>query len=226
MDETYSDPTGYPGHNGVVPQVSVKKCYFVRDGDHNQKPVFMAIKAKDYRGGIEKLQDVLTEKCDVPQAVRSIYTSHGTHLVRSLSALGDGEKHIVSTKGKGRAKGVDWQKVSESQNRKWYATNKKGSVLSDPGYISPTAPYEPKRAWASPAVKSDFESNYTRNKVPPKKVTLYRNGNPKQHHTMLLNTRTAQSFEQVKQDMNDMFQMNVVKVFAPDGTQVSLIFCL
>ena len=224
MDESY------PGNNGLTPRMSVKKCYFLRDGDNNSKPYFMALKPKDYRAGIEKLEDDLTEKCQLPAAARSIYTSRGRNEVRNLEDFSDGGFYVVSTKR--RAKGVNMDAVNKSQNRKWHVAGKRTDT-SNTGYMSSNPPpSEPRNAWASPTstkYSSDRESGYsssTRDSKPrPKKIYLYRNGNSKMCHTMLLNSRTAMSFEQVKQDMNDMFQMNVIKIFSPEGELVSIV-CL
>ena len=216
----------YDGRNGLVPRMSVKKVYFIKDGDNNSKPVFMAIKPKDYRAGIEKLEDDLTEKCQLPSAARSIYTSHGRHSVRGLEDLTDGGYYVVSTKRK--AKGVDLDQVKQSESKKWHVAGRKSLDASSSWYMSNPPPSEPRNAWASPTstrYSSDRESGYsssTRESKPrPKKIYLFRNGNNKICHTMLLNSRTAMLWEQVKQDMNDMFQMNVVKVFSSEGELVS-----
>ena len=217
-----------PGNNGLTPRMSVKKCYFLRDGDNNSKPYFMAIKSKDYRAGIEKLEDDLTEKCKLPAAARTIYTSRGRHEVRTLDDFSDGCFYVVSTKLK--AKGVDMDAVNKSQSKKWHVAGKRSDASSS-GYMPANPPpSEQRSAWASPTstkYSSDRESGYsssTRDSRPrPKKIYLYRNGNNKICHTMLLNSRTAMSFEQVKQDMNDMFQMNVIKIFSPEGDLVSIV---
>ena len=217
--ENANNETGY---NGVVPRVPVKKVYFLKDGDHNSKPVFMAIKPKDYRAGIESLEDELTEQCQLPTAARSIYTSHGRHAVKSLEDLSDGSYYVVSTKGK--AKGVDLAQVNESQSKKWMVTGKS----SEASFNFNPPPSEPRSAWASPTsskYSSDLESGYSSStrdsKGRPKKLYLFRNGNTKICHTMLLNSRTAMSFEQVKQDMNDIFHMNINKIYTPQGEIVS-----
>ncbi len=219
MDQTYTAAT----YNGaLVPKIPVKKVYFLKDGDSKSKPVHMAIKPKDYRSGIEKLEDDLTEKCQLPAAARSIYTSHGRHAVRSLEDFQDGGYYVVSTKRK--ARGVDLQEVNQAQSNKWIVTGR-SSEASAFGFYPPP---EPRNAWASPTstrYSSDRESGYSSStrdsKGRPKKVYLFRNGNSKICHTMLLNSRTAMNFEQVKQDMNDMFGMNIVKIFTPDGEIVS-----
>ena len=99
------------GHNGLVPRMSVKKVYFLKDGDNNSKPYFMALKPKDYRAGIEKLEDELTDKCQLPSAARSIFTSHGRHAVRSLEDFSDGGYYVVSTKRKAKDRYISFIKV-------------------------------------------------------------------------------------------------------------------
>jgi hypothetical protein len=92
-------------------------------------------------------------------------------------------------------------------------------------------PRRPKKAWhqqqqqQSPVQNGDsgphFDSLPNRS---PKKVKVFRNGDPGENHVLLLNRRTAQSFEHVLDDLSGMFSFQCAKLYTQDGKPVSTKF--
>lgn len=68
----------------------------------------------------------------------------------------------------------------------------------------------------------DVRMAYAYNRNAPKKITCLKNGDPVQRHIVLINRRTAQTFEQILSDLSGMFQFAVRKLYAIDGTRVRL----
>ena len=71
--------------------------------------------------------------------------------------------------------------------------------------------------------KCNIEDN--RDYIKPKTITIVQNGNPRSISRLLLNKKTAFSFEQVLRDVNDTVKLNngaVRKVYNVSGKLVSL----
>ena len=65
----------------------------------------------------------------------------------------------------------------------------------------------------------DMTSVYNRNQ--PKKVTILRNGDPTNRHVMLFNRKTAQTFDQILEDLSEMFKTAVWRLYTIEGRRVS-----
>jgi retinitis pigmentosa 1 len=195
-----------------------KMCYFYKDGDIHQKAFKMVINPRRYHD-LDILKNELTEKVpDLPFGVRSIYTPHGRTVINSLDDLQDSGNYVCSTH-RNKARGVDIARVSK---RPTWHRGRPGSKHMLNRYFrhqEEQAKSPPrKKAWSQ--INKDNEHLYATR--APKKITVLKNGEPHIRHTILLNRKTSQSFEQVIEDMCQIFQMPIRKVYTVEGRPVSI----
>ncbi|ELT98105.1 hypothetical protein CAPTEDRAFT_225952 [Capitella teleta] len=194
-----------------------KMCFFYKDGEVHQKALKLVINQRRYRD-LDILKNELTDKVpDLPFGVRSIYTPHGRTLITSLEDLEDSGNYICSTH-RNKARGVDlarvtkrtpWQQGHPSSkhllNR--YLRHRDGKTQKPPPR---------KKAWG----QQPQDSEHLYGTRVPKKITVLKNGEPHVRHTILLNRKTSQSFEQVIEDMCQIFQMQIRKLYTIEGRPV------
>src|SRR6218665_821968 len=196
-----------------------KVCYFYKDGHINFAGVKLAVSSR-LHPTIASLQTELTTKMtDLPFGVRSIYTPRGRNCIQSVGSLQNEGRYICSTFA-GRAHGLDINRVS--RDRVWNVAARPPSgkrafndLLRDsPGTGSPRM--APRRqAWVA---ESDHVLYQTRT---PKKIVVVVSGDPDRRQTLLLYRRTLQTFEQVLEDLSEMFEMPVRRMFTMEGRMVS-----
>lgn len=198
-----------------------KVCYFYKDGDVNFAGVKLAVSSR-LHPSIGSLQTELTTKMtDLPFGVRSIYTPRGRNCIQSMASLKNEGRYICSTFA-GRAHGLDINRVS--RDRVWNVASRPPSgkrafneLLRDsPGGRAPLRVTPRRQAWAA-AAESDHVLYQTRT---PKKVVVVLSGDPERRQTLLLYRRTLQTFEQVLEDLSEMFEMPVRKMYTMDGRMV------
>ena len=224
-----SDPTGSRRAADVTHTLyqppNTKICKFFKDGDESVVPIKLTINQK-YFHDVDVLKNELSKKQtmrSLPFGVRSIFTPRGRDMIHSLEQLEHDGQYICSTH-RSYAHGLDLDRVSHSKPRAWHggrAPSGRRSLNSLLKFSQSQRiyPRRPKKAW-KPA-----EENNDNFQMPtlqtPKKVTVIRNGDPKERHVLLLNRKTI-SFEQVMEDLSSMFQMNCSKMYTMDGTPVSV----
>ena len=216
--QDYSPRSTYPGVNqSLVP--AAKTVYFYKDGDYNYGGIKLAVNPRRFRN-FDSLLDELSSK--IPQmsyGVRSVYTPGGSNHISSIDSLHDEGRYICSTYSH-KAKGIDIKRVGP--RRPWVAgrppTARKRLNALLRG--SNRERIQPVRRPLAP-ITSDGDSSINSRIQKPKKITVVKNGEPTIRHTVLLNRRTAQSFEQILDDMSGMFYMAVKRMWTVDGRSVS-----
>lgn len=56
----------------------------------------------------------------------------------------------------------------------------------------------------------------------PKKLVVFRNGDPSVRHTVVLHKKTTPSYESILDYISELMQFHVVKLYTPDGRRVSV----
>lgn len=199
-----------------------KTVTFYRSGDVNFAGLRMAIAQKNYRT-FETLLDELTKKVSLPQGARRVHTPGGVHSVTSVEDLEDGKSYVVTSSKKLKPLNLD----SVQKQRVWVPTKKpvpNGTVPKN----NQNGPKKPAKTKTKTTLKEKTPParDTLSSKLPPtpKKIMIMKNGDIQTKHMMLLNRRTAQNFEDILQDISEIFKLPVKKLCTPDGSKVQ--YCL
>ncbi|XP_069098740.1 serine/threonine-protein kinase DCLK2 isoform X4 [Pleurodeles waltl] len=185
-----------------------KKVRFYRNGDRYFKGLVYAISADRFRSFDALLMELtrsLSDNVNLPQGVRSIYTLDGGRKVTSLDELLEGESYVCASNEPFRK--VDYNK---NVNPNWSVNVKTGSARS----LSSLT-----------ALKNEMKEG--KDFIKPKLVTVIRSGvKPRKAVRILLNKKTAHSFEQVLTDITDAIKLDsgvVKRLCTLDGKQVTCL---
>ncbi|CAO2613123.1 serine/threonine-protein kinase DCLK1 isoform X1 [Chionomys nivalis] len=186
-----------------------KKVRFYRNGDRYFKGIVYAISPDRFRSFEALLADLtrtLSDNVNLPQGVRTIYTIDGVKKVSSLDQLVEGESYVC-----GSIEPFKKLEYTKNVNPNW-SVNVKTTSAS--------------RAVSSLATAKGGPSEVRENKdfIRPKLVTIIRSGvKPRKAVRILLNKKTAHSFEQVLTDITDAIKLDsgvVKRLYTLDGKQV------
>lgn len=180
-----------------------RKVRFYRNGDRFFKGIVYAVSAERFRT-LDSLLVDLTDSpiCDrniLPNGVRHIFTLDGSKKVTNLLDLEEGESYVCASTEV--FKKLDYIKTS---NPNWNVNSK------------------PKE---DPLAASFGMGGDGKEFIKPKLITVIRNGlKPRKAVRVLLNKKTAHSFEQVLNDITEAIKLDsgiVRKIFTVDGKPVS-----
>ncbi|XP_013907288.1 PREDICTED: serine/threonine-protein kinase DCLK2 isoform X1 [Thamnophis sirtalis] len=185
-----------------------KKARFYRNGDKYFKGLVYPISSDRFRSFDALLVDLtrsLSDNVNLPQGVRAIYTVDGSRKVASLEELVDGESYVCASNEPFRK--VDYTK---NVNPNWSVNIKSGSSRS---FTSLTS------------AKSEIRES--KDFIKPKLVTVIRSGvKPRKAVRILLNKKTAHSFDQVLTDITEAIKLDsgiVKRICTLDGKQVTCL---
>ncbi|XP_075055099.1 serine/threonine-protein kinase DCLK1 isoform X2 [Mixophyes fleayi] len=186
-----------------------KKVRFYRNGDRYFKGIVYAISADRFRSFEALLADLtrtLSDNVNLPQGVRTIYTADGNKKIISLDQLVEGESYIC-----GSIEPFKKLEYTKNVNPNW-SVNVKTTAI--PRAVQPLAAPKP----------STSEGREGKDFIRPKLVTIIRSGvKPRKAVRILLNKKTAHSFEQVLTDITDAIKLDsgvVKRLYTLDGKQV------
>ncbi|XP_060090678.1 serine/threonine-protein kinase DCLK1 isoform X1 [Heteronotia binoei] len=186
-----------------------KKVRFYRNGDRYFKGIVYAISPDRFRSFEALLADLtrtLSDNVNLPQGVRTIYTIDGAKKITTLDQLVEGESYVC-----GSIEPFKKLEYTKNVNPNW-SVNVKTTSAS--------------RTVSSLATAKGGPSDTKENKdfIRPKLVTIIRSGvKPRKAVRILLNKKTAHSFEQVLTDITDAIKLDsgvVKRLYTLDGKQV------
>ncbi|KAM9329025.1 serine/threonine-protein kinase DCLK2 [Gastrophryne carolinensis] len=184
-----------------------KKVRFYRNGDRYFKGVLYAVSPERFRSFDALLMELtrsLSDNVSLPQGVRCIYTLDGIKIT-SLEDMQEGESYVC-------ASNESYRKVDYNRNTSpnWSVNVRTGSGRS----LSQLT-----------TLKNDMKEN--KDFIKPKLVTVIRSGvKPRKAVRILLNKKTAHSFEQVLTDITDAIKLDsgvVKRLCTLDGKQVTCL---
>uniref|UniRef100_A0AAR2JCS2 Serine/threonine-protein kinase DCLK2 n=1 Tax=Pygocentrus nattereri TaxID=42514 RepID=A0AAR2JCS2_PYGNA len=189
-----------------------KKVRFYRNGDRYFHGIVYAVSTDRFRSFDALLADLtrtLADNVNLPQGVRTIYTIDGNKKITSIEQLVEGESYVC-----GSVEAFKKLDYTKNVNPNW-SVNVKASVSSrcPPSLSSSkTGPNEARE-------NKDF--------IRPKLVTIVRSGvKPRKAVRILLNKKTAHSFEQVLTDITDAIKLDsgiVKRIYTLEGKQVTCL---
>ncbi|NWI15794.1 DCLK2 kinase, partial [Crypturellus soui] len=185
-----------------------RKARFYRNGDRYFKGLVYAISTDRFRSFdalLVELTRSLSDNVNLPQGVRTIYTIDGSKKLTSLDELVEGESYVCASNEPYRK--VDYTK---NVNPNWCVNVRTGSTRSLTSLTS---------------AKSEVKES--KDFIKPKLVTVIRSGvKPRKAVRILLNKKTAHSFEQVLTDITEAIKLDsgvVKRLCTLDGKQVTCL---
>nr|XP_055044866.1 serine/threonine-protein kinase DCLK2 isoform X5 [Misgurnus anguillicaudatus] len=186
-----------------------KKVRFYRNGDRYFKGLVYAVSQDRFRSLDAlhaELTRSLTDNLHLPQGVRNIYTLDGARKITSLDELVEGGSYVCASNEPYRK--VDYTK---NVNPNW------GSRMAGTG-LGSGAPRQGVQ-------RLDGETRESKDFIKPKLVTVIRSGvKPRKAVRILLNKKTAHSFDQVLADITEAIKLDsgvVKRLYTLDGKQLT-----
>lgn len=189
-----------PRHLSIMHPVVAKKISFYKSGDPQFGGVRVVVNPRSFKT-FDALLDNLSRKVPLPFGVRNISTPRGRHSITRLEELEDGESYLCSHRRK--VQPVDLDKARR-RPRPWHSSRA----------ISVQAHQAPPTAAAATAAPGMLRA--------PRKLLVFRNGDPKMRRVVVMNRRVTQSFQAFLQHLTEVMRFPVTKLYATDGRKVSV----
>ncbi|KAM7369776.1 hypothetical protein PAMP_011068 [Pampus punctatissimus] len=200
---------GTPRHPSINDPILSKRVRFYKSGDPQFNGLRMVINNRTFKT-FDALLDSLSKKVPLPFGVRNITTPRGVHAIYTLDELEDGKSYICSDSHK--VKPINLA-LARRRLPPWY-------------HARPVSSRRQTVQQARPRNVHRQEPVVVRT---PKKLLVFRNGDPSVKHTVLLQKRTTPTFESILKYISELMQFRVVKLHIPDGRRVDglpgLILC-
>ncbi|NXW73487.1 RP1L1 protein, partial [Hirundo rustica] len=180
-----------------------KKITFFKSGDPQFAGVKMAINQRSFKS-FNALMDDLSHRVPLPFGVRTITTPRGIHCISELDQLEDGGCYLCSDKK--------------------YV--KPISITSGGHRPAPPRNGRPSSTMRRPAQEGkleDYSTSFTHHGPRiPKKITLVKNGESGFRRSIILNRRNARSFKTLLDEITEILQFPVKKLYTVDGKKVNI----
>ncbi|XP_066479852.1 retinitis pigmentosa 1-like 1 protein [Tiliqua scincoides] len=198
----YDQPLPPVARTIAVTQVPpAKKITFYKSGDPQFGGVKMAINQRSFKS-FNALMDDLSHRVPLPFGVRTITTPQGIHCISALDQLEDGGCYLCSDK-----KYVTPISIGTTGRR-----------AGPPRNSQPAS--ELKRA-AQEVKHEDYSTAFTQQRLRiPKKITLVKNGDITIRRPIILNRRNARSFKTLLDEISEIMQFTVKKLYTVDGKKI------
>ncbi|XP_060610639.2 retinitis pigmentosa 1-like 1 protein [Anolis sagrei] len=194
----YDQPLPPLARTNAVTQVPpAKKITFYKSGDPQFGGVKMAINQRSFKS-FNALMDDLSHRVPLPFGVRTITTPRGIHCISTLDQLEDGGCYLCSDK-----KYVTPISIGAANRR---TGSQKTSALRKAAHDGKQDDHSSGFAQQSPRI--------------PKKVTLVKNGDITAQRPIILNRRNARSLKTLLDEISDIMQFTVKKLFTLDGRKI------
>lgn len=193
------------------PSASKRVCFY-KSGDYKFSGHRMVISARTFKT-FDALLDALSKKVPLPFGVRTITTPRGTHLIKGLDDLQDGGAYVCSDQK--RVKPLNLDEVNRRQvpwntTRPLSARRRRQQGLSfGPFGRNTEAASRPSKVMERVAVRT------------PKRLVVIKNKDPTVKRTIVLQRRTAPSFDALLDYLSQILQFPVLKLYSTDGRRVS-----
>ncbi|XP_034044273.1 serine/threonine-protein kinase DCLK2 isoform X2 [Thalassophryne amazonica] len=192
----------------LTSEKKARKVRFYRNGDRYFKGLVYAVSNDRFRSLDALLLELtrsLSDNVNLPQGVRTLYTLDGGRKVTSLDEIVEGESYVCASNEPFRR--VDYTK---NINPNWSVGGKTVSCS-----LSSLIP-----------LKSELHRE-SKDFIKPKLVTIIRGGvKPRKAVRILLNKKTAHSFEQVLSDITDAVKLDsgaVRRLYTLEGKQITCL---
>ncbi|GAA6072053.1 uncharacterized protein LOC113657563, partial [Tachysurus ichikawai] len=192
------------------PFASRRVCFY-KSGDAQFSGLPVVINNRTFKT-FEALLDSLSKRVPLPFGVRTITTPRGHTAIHALDQLQHGQSYICSDKR--TVKPIDLEQARRKPPP-WY-------------HARPVTSKHP-RERQSPLTRNLRRNEHAALMHTPKRLVVFRNGDPEVKHTLLLQKRTTHSFEALLDHISEVMCFPVRRLHTPDGKRVdglpALILC-
>ncbi|XP_049923400.1 serine/threonine-protein kinase DCLK2-like [Epinephelus moara] len=202
-----------------------KKVRFYRNGDRYFKGLVYAVSSDRFRSYDALLMELtrsLADNLHLPQGVRTIYTIDGSKKITSMDELVEGECYVCASNEPYRK--VDYTKISIPSWKPGAGAGAGPASSSRPSTASTGVSASTSSSKDRPEGR---ESRESKDFIKPKLVTVIRSGvKPRKAVRILLNKKTAHSFEQVLADITEAIKLDsgaVKRLYTLDGKQLTCL---
>ncbi|CAB1340655.1 unnamed protein product [Coregonus sp. 'balchen'] len=199
-------------HPYITDPITSKRICFYKSGDPQFSGLRMVINNRTFKT-FDALLDSLSKKVPLPFGVRNITTPRGVHAVHTLDELEDGKAYICSDQQKVKCINMA---VASKKRPPWYNARPM-SARHRALQLAKQNPGRPMRKKTPVIVRT------------PKRLMIFRNGDPSVKHNLMLQKRTTPTFEALLDYVSELMHFPVVKLHTPDGRRVdglpALILC-
>ncbi|XP_047424031.1 oxygen-regulated protein 1-like [Mugil cephalus] len=204
---------GTTRHPSINDPILSKRVCFYKSGDPQFSGLRLVINSRTFKT-FDALLDSLSKKVPLPFGVRNITTPRGVHAICTLDELEDGKSYICSDSR--RVKPINLA-LARKKLPPWYNAR---PVTSHRRRTVRQAAFFP--GWSIHKQKPVVVRT-------PKKLLVFRNGDPTVRHTVVLHKKTTPSYESILEYISELMQFHVVKLYTPEGRRVDglpgLILC-
>ncbi|XP_055007670.1 oxygen-regulated protein 1 [Boleophthalmus pectinirostris] len=190
------------------PVISKRVCFY-KSGDYTFSGHRMVINARTFKT-FDALLDALSKKVPLAFGVRTITTPRGIHFVKGLDDLYDGGSYVCSDQK--RVKPINLKELNRRQVP-WNTTRPVSAKRKRQGVIIETVRKVTERV----AIRT------------PKRLDVIKNRDPSVRRTIILQKRTAPTFDALLDYLSQILQFPVLKLYSTDGRRVdglaALILC-
>ncbi|XP_017685932.1 PREDICTED: retinitis pigmentosa 1-like 1 protein [Lepidothrix coronata] len=198
----YEPPLPSVARASALTQVPpAKKITFFKSGDPQFAGVKMAINQRSFKS-FNALMDDLSHRVPLPFGVRTITTPRGIHCISELDQLEDGGCYLCSDKKYVKPIGI----------------TPGGHRPAPPRHARPSSTM---RRAAQESKLEDYSTPFTHHGPRiPKKITLVKNGESGFRRSIILNRRNARSFKTLLDEITEILQFPVKKLYTVDGKKI------
>ncbi|XP_061816247.2 serine/threonine-protein kinase DCLK2-like isoform X1 [Nerophis lumbriciformis] len=204
-----------------------KKVRFYRNGDRYFKGLVYAVSSDRFRSFDALLMELtrsLADNLHLPQGVRTIYTIDGGKKISSMDELLEGQSYVCASNESYRK--VNYAKIS-IPSWKPGASSGSGAAGSSRSCAVPAGGPSAGASGCAKERPEGREGRESKDFIKPKLVTVIRSGvKPRKAVRILLNKKTAHSFQQVLADITEAIKLDsgaVKKLYTLDGKQLTCL---
>lgn len=208
LRRTLPDQTSGSGHTfdtshhpSITNTILSKRVCFYKSGDPQFSGLRVVINNRTFKT-FDALLDSLSKKVPLPFGVRNITTPRGIHGINALDELEDGKSYICSDTRK--VKPIDLA-LARRRLPPWY-------------HARPVSSHH-RTARLFPGRKNIHRDGIGVIRTP-KKLVVFRNGEPSNRHVVVLHKKTTPNYESILGHISELMQFHVSKLHTPDGRRV------
>ncbi|XP_028942429.1 retinitis pigmentosa 1-like 1 protein [Antrostomus carolinensis] len=198
----YEQPLPSVARTSTVTKVlPAKKITFFKSGDPQFAGVKMAINQRSFKS-FNALMDDLSHRVPLPFGVRTITTPRGIHCISELDQLEDGGCYLCSDKRYVKPIGITSGRHRPAPPRSGRPSSTVRRVVQEGKLEDSSTPF----TQHGPRL--------------PKKITLVKNGESGFRRSIILNRRNARSFKTLLDEISEILQFPVKKLYTVDGNKI------